>query len=79
MRRSSGDYLAELLRNQHLSPAELARLQSRRAASIARFAADSTQYYRRLFDEHGVDVERLEDHRGVGAHPDHRTCAGEGA
>ena len=61
VRRSSGEYLAELLRNQHLSPEELARLQSRRAASIARFAADSTGFYRRLFDEHGIDVARLED------------------
>ena len=61
VRRSSGDYLAELLRNQHLHPDELALLQSRRAAAIARFAADSTRYYRRLFDEHGIHAARLED------------------
>ena len=61
MRRSSGEYLAELLRNQHLSPDVLAQLQARRAAAIARFAADSTAFYRRRFDEHGIDVARLED------------------
>jgi phenylacetate-CoA ligase len=61
VRRSSGAYLAELMHNQQMSPDELRELQSRRAASIARFATDSTGYYRRLFDEHGVDVARLED------------------
>ena len=61
VRRSSGEYLAELLHNQHLSPDALAQLQSRRAAAIARFAADSTAFYRRRFDEHGIDVARLED------------------
>lgn len=61
VRRSSGAYLAELERNQFLGPDELVELQSRRSASIARFAADSTAYYRRLFDEHGIDATRLED------------------
>lgn len=61
VRRSSGKYLAELLRNQHLSPEDLAQLQSRRAAAIARFAAESTGYYQRLFAEHGIDAARLED------------------
>ena len=61
VRRSSGEYLAELLRNQHLSADELARLQSHRAASIARFAAESTGYYRRLFADHGIDAARLDD------------------
>lgn len=61
VRQSSGRYLAELMHNQHLSPAELTRLQSARAASIARFAAESTDYYRRLFAEHGIDTARLED------------------
>lgn len=61
VRRSSGVYLAEILRNQHLSPDELTQLQSRRAASIARFASESTGYYRRLFDEHGIDTARLDD------------------
>ena len=79
VRRSSGDYLAELLRNQHLSPEALAQLQARRAASIARFAADSTVFYRRLFDEHGIDVCAARGSRGMGAHPGHRASAGEGA
>lgn len=61
VRRSSGEYLAELLRNQHLSADELARLQSHRATSIARFAAESTGYYRRLFADHGIDAARLDD------------------
>jgi phenylacetate-CoA ligase len=61
VRRSSGAYLAELLRNERLGADELDRLQSRRAASIARFAAESTPYYRRLFAERGLDVTRLED------------------
>lgn len=61
VRRSSGAYLAELERNQHLAPAELAALESRRAASIARFAAAATPYYGRLFAEHGIDVGRLEE------------------
>lgn len=61
VRRSSGAYLAELMQNQHLHPEELAHLQSRRAASIAGYAADSTRYYRRLFDRHDVDTARLED------------------
>lgn len=61
VRRSSGAYLAELERNQTLGPDELEDLQARRAASIARFAAESTAYYRRLFDERGIDTTRLEE------------------
>jgi phenylacetate-CoA ligase len=61
VRRSSGSYLAELERNQSLDPRLLAGLTSRRAAGIARFAAESTPYYRRRFEEHGVDLARLED------------------
>lgn len=62
VRRSSGAYLAELERDQRLPPAELASLESRRAASIARFAAASTTFYGRRFAEHAVDLDRLEDH-----------------
>jgi len=61
VRRSSGEYLAELERNQFLDPDALASLEARRAADIARFAAEATPFYRRRFDEHGVDLARLED------------------
>lgn len=61
VRRSSGSYLTELERNQSLDPTDLAELEARRAAGIARFAAEHTPYYGRRFDEHGIDLTRLED------------------
>lgn len=61
VRRASGVYLEELLRNQHLSTGELVHLQQQRAMEMAQFADANTQYYRRIFAEQGIDVTRLDD------------------
>lgn len=63
VRRRSGRFFDELLRDERLPGYRLAELQAARAADIARFAATNTAYYARTFAEAGVDPARLE-------HPD---------
>lgn len=61
VRRDSASLLTELTRNERLPREEIMRMQAVRAAEIARFAAQHTEFYRRLFDEHSIDLARLED------------------
>lgn len=63
VRRSSGRYLDELVENERLPQTQIVDLQAFRSASIARFAGKSSPFYRRTFDEYGIDPGRLEDPR----------------
>src|SRR5690606_12951107 len=63
VRRASQNFYDELLENERLPPDELAALQNRRAAGIARLAAEKTTFYPRLFAEHGIRLDALEDPR----------------
>jgi len=59
VRRASGRYLEELIGNERLPRAQLEQMQNARAAAVARFAAVQTPYYRRLFDDHGLDASQM--------------------
>jgi phenylacetate-CoA ligase len=61
VKRDAGTLYRELLANQSLDPDELAALTATRAASIARFAFDSTEFYRRHYTAAGVSQEDLHD------------------
>lgn len=61
VRRDSRRFYEELLANERLPPAQLAELEDRRAAEIARYAAGSTAHYARVFREHNIRVDHLED------------------
>lgn len=52
---------ARLLHDQRLDQEELLRVQHRRAIDHARFAYDSTRFYRELYDEAGITRTDLED------------------
>lgn len=61
IRRSSRHYLDELTANAQLPQAQVLALQRRRAADLARFAAEHSPFYREHFAAAGVDLSRLED------------------
>lgn len=61
VRRASGAYLDELIANERLPRERILLLQAERAAAIARFAASHTAFYARTYEEHGIDLARLED------------------
>lgn len=63
VKRRSGDYIGELLAHEQLDRDEVIGLQRVRAASVARFAAERSPYYTRLFESAGVDPSRLMDER----------------
>jgi len=61
LRRGSRRFYDGLLANERRPAAELADLESRKAAAIARHAATTTTHYARVFREHDIRVDRLED------------------
>lgn len=58
VRRDSGRFYRELLRNQELEPAALAEVQRTRAIAIAEFARRQTVFYAKHFADAGIDPSR---------------------
>lgn len=56
VRRSSGRYFDELMRNQTLEPAALRALQWDRATRMLRWATEATTSYPEFYARHGADV-----------------------
>lgn len=56
IRRRSGAFFRELMRQQTLAPDALRELQWQRATRLLRWAAEGTAFYRPFYARHGIDV-----------------------
>jgi len=54
------DVYNELLRTQHYSADEIAKYQNAELKKIIHHAYNTTRYYQKLFDEHGLKPEDIE-------------------
>lgn len=59
VRRRSGAFLEELVRQQSLAPDALRELQWDRAAALVRWAARTTDFYPAFYERHGIDVTAI--------------------
>jgi phenylacetate-CoA ligase len=59
VRRRSGAFLDELMRNQTMAPEQLRDLQWERASRQLRWAAEGTAFYPAFYADHGIDVSAV--------------------
>ena len=63
--RNTYRYLKENERRPFMSPKEIESLQRRKLREVVRYAYEHTTFYRRLLDERGVAVERVNGIEGL--------------